>query len=1125
MGKHTSYIPLHGHSAYSFGDSPARISDLVSRAKEIGADAMALTEHGNMCSFFKFYKECKEQNIKPIVGCELYHNDLFYEDNKRFLEVKRGTSLIDNLQKKIRVENDTDNEEYGSESDNNHFLAYAKNYEGVKNIIHLSNIGFTNFYRKPLVNTELIYEKLDDNNMITTGCMQSKFNQMILKGQGAELEKLLKSFKDKFGDNIYLEVQLNGMKEQNEINEFYYMVSKKLGIKPVFALDYHYANKEDWYIQYLIYVIRQRQTIASYPEDKWFYTVRDLYIKEIDAVYAAAKRDDFDLDFLEEAIDSTFEIRDKTDIKMPVYPDNFPKFTESKKDSYSIFLQKLKERFRDKVDSGLIPKEHESLYIERLSEEIKLIKSKDYVDYFLILDDLLNNFVYKEGGTVGAGRGSAPASLVLYTLGVTKVDPIKHNFVLERFINENRKDPADVDIDFDVDIHGGVEGYLKKTYGEDKVCHIVNFGKFGSKTAIKDLCRIFELDFNLSNKLTGMFSAIRTDDAIEQELENARTLAGNLKDTALVSFIDDNAEMFMDYGNKLIGVVRQSGKHASGILISNKKLIDSDLPVIRVDDEIITGVQEGGDEREVAELGYCKLDILGLITASIIKEAIGNVEKNYNIKNLENTLLTSEFDDPKVYDEFCKGNSRDIFQFGSDNMIFFIKNMQPRTIDDLCIINASWRPAAIHAGCIDELLENRKDLAKAKQKYDAIHPKLWGILEQSCGVISFQEQVMFVLKELGGFTLAEADGVRKILKMLDKKQSPENTEKFNKMLKKFTDGAIANGVSPENAKALLELLAKYSEYSFNRAHSFTYAINAYMSMWLKVNYPLEYYASLLNYASVDNMSWFTKEATSQGVKFNEFKMGNTGARFSVDYINKSVSYGLNIIKGFSAVDIPKIVELKADNVYDLIEKLTEEKIGKRACESLCRLNYFKDVYDNNKLLLACIEGCKKLKKGVTIEKKIDEIVTSAGDKDLKYTRTELFAFEKEYLQFYINEHPYHRHLNNFRKSDREMFDHLMNSDNAISPKAMMVENISEGEYVLYGLINDIKILKSKKTKKEYFKILLEDDESQVYITTFIPQDIANIKSGDFIFIEAIKNSYGFTKKRGRDTLFIVNDDA
>lgn len=1110
-GRFSTYQVLHGHSTYSFGDSPARISDLVARAKEIGADALALTEHGNMASFFKFYKECKDKNVKPIIGCELYQNDLFYENKEKFLFSKRG-------------KDETDNEEYGSDSDNNHFLVYARNYEGVKNIIHLSNIGFTNFYRKPLVSTELINFHLNDNNIITTGCMQSKFNQMILNKRGKEVEELLKKFKDKFGDNIYLEVQLNGLKEQNEINEFYYQVHRRLGIKPVFALDYHYANKEDWYIQYLIYVIKQRQTIASYPEEKWFYTVRDLYIKEIDDIYVAAKRDNLDLDFLELSIDSTFEIRDKTDIQMPVYPDNFPKFTESKKDSYSIFLKKIKERFQAKIEVGLIPVDKLDLYIDRLHSEIRLIKSKDYVDYFLILDDLLNNFVYKEDGTVGPGRGSAPASLVLYTLGVTKVDPIKNNFVLERFINENRKDPADVDIDFDVDIHPEVETYLKQRYGEDKVCHIVNFGKFGSKTIVKDLCRIYELDFNLSNKLTSMFSAIRTDLPIESELETARDLAVSLKDDDLLKFIDDNYELFIKHGNKLLGVVRQSGKHASGILISNKKLVESDLPVLRVDDEIITGVQEGGDEREVAELGYCKLDILGLITASIIKESIGNVEKNYGLVNLENTLLTSKFDDHKVYDEFCKGNSRDIFQFGSDNMIYFIKNVQPRNIDDLCIINASWRPAAIKAGCIDELLENRKDLTKAKQKYVAIHPKLWDILEPSCGVISFQEQVMFVLKEIGGFTLAEADGVRKILKLLDKKQSVENTEKFNKMLKKFTEGAVSNGVTLENAQALLELLAKYSDYSFNRAHSFCYAVNAYISMWLKVNYPLEYYASLLNYASIEDMTWFTKEAISQGVKFNEFKLGNTSERFGVDYENKTIRYGLNIIKGFSKNDVPKIVSLKVKNIYELVSKIIDEKIGKKAYESLCKLDYFRDVYKDSKLLLACIEGCKKLKKGEIFAEKIDNIIASTEDKDRKYSRAEMFSFEKEYLQFYINEHPYFRHLNNFRKKDKEMFDYLVDSNNAISPKIMMTENIAEGSYILYGLINDIKILKSKKTKKEYFKILLEDDESQVYVTTFVPQDVANLKSGDFIFIKANKNSYGFTKERGKDTLFVVDDE-
>lgn len=715
--KRTSYIPLHGHSTYSFGDGVTKIEDIINRVKEIGSDSVALTEHGNMSSFFKFYKAARENNIKPILGCELYHNDLYYEDKEKFLSIKRGGVGVDKDNNDSGLNND-ENDEYGQDGKNNHFLAYAKNYDGLGNIIKLSNLGFENFYRKPLISTNDIFSNLNENNIVTTGCLQSKFNQMILKGQFEEVANIIKKYYEKFGNDFYLEIQLNQLDEQKRVNEFYKMVHEKTGIKPVFALDYHYAYKDDWYIQYLLYVIKQRKTIKTFSEDDWFYNVRDLYIKEIDDIYERGEKYGIDLDFLGKAIDSTFEIRDKVDIQIPLYTDNFPKFTDSKEKSEEIFLEKLRTKFEEKVKSQLIPNDHIDEYLERLKYEVDVISSKGFVDYFLILDDLLTNFVYKSGGATGAGRGSAPASLVLFILDITKLDPIRHNLIFSRFINPERIDPADVDLDIDSETQKKVEDYLKERWGENKVCHISNFIKFGSKTVIKDLCRIFELDFNLSNRLTAYFDDMKTVSfSMKVELENAKNIATKKKENDLVKFIEDNEEIFIKYGDKLAGMIRQTGKHASGTLVSNKPLKESFIPILKVDGEIVTGVQEGADEREVAELGYCKLDILGLKTASIINEVYKLVEKHHGVKDLETKILLSNFDDEKVYREFEIGDCRDIFQFGSDNMISLIKKVKPNSEKDLCTINALWRPAIIN--CLKKGSKiNTKDGFKNIEKLD-----------------------------------------------------------------------------------------------------------------------------------------------------------------------------------------------------------------------------------------------------------------------------------------------------------------------------------------------------------------------------------------------------------------------
>jgi len=1094
-----SYIPLHGHSTYSFGDGVTRIPDIVARTKEIGADAVALTEHGNMASFLKFWKECKEQGVKPILGCELYINDLFHADVDRFKEAKK--ELRD--AKRAAKEAGDDSDEFDSESNNNHFLAYCRNYEGVKNLIRLSNMGFENFYRKPLVSTEMIWEQLDDNNIITTGCIQSRFNQLVLQGDEPGAEALIKKFADKFGDNFYLEVQLNELDMQAQVGEFYHRLWKRTGLKPVFALDYHYANKDDWFIQYLLYVIKQRQTVESYPPEDWFYTVRDLFIKDIDYIYEQARKYGMDEDFLGVAIDNTFEIRDKVDIEIPKYPDNFPKFTDSAKESKDIFLTNLREKFKLKLEQGLIPEDQVDEYMARIKYEAEIIISKDMVDYFLILDDILTGHVYATGGATGAGRGSAGGSLVLFVLDITKIDPIKHNLIFERFMNPARIDPADIDMDIDSDTQKGVEGYLKERYGLEKVCHIANFGKFGAKTIVKDLCRVFSLDFKLSNELTGLFDTLKSDLPIADELDRAYTVAEKQNNAKLMKFISEHREMLVELGDKMLGMVRQVGRHASGILVCNTTLNTAEIPVIHSAGELVTGVQEGGDEREVGELGYCKLDILGLNCSSITNEALKFIEAKHGIKDLEMTILTGEFDDEQVYDEFYRGNCRDIFQFGSDSMINLIRQVQPKSIDDLAAINALFRPAVIYAGGIDDYLGNKADVDKAKAHLAGIHPKLWEILEETYGVPCFQEQIMFILQQIGGFSLAEADDGRKTLKLLHKGNQDKN-DRFLEMLAKFKKGAKEAGIEDSDLDWLLDIMGKYSEYSFNKSHSLAYAMNAYVSMYLKIHYPLEYYAALLNHSTNEDLSWFIKQAISQGVEFGEFKMGEVSNRFEVDYDNDRIIYGLHIVKGISSNDIDNVVELNVERPLELVEMIHEKKIGKRSYQALCRLGFFSAVTEKDKLLLEQILECKSMRKRDTYKSRMAE-ATKAFEGEVVSTQTESFAAEKELLQFYISEHPFKLFVDRVNAIDPSVVSDMM------SPK-QAPNDLADGTYMLYGLVSEIQIKKSKKTRREYYKVVLEDDEQSVFVTFFNTYDVTKMNIGDVVIIPSNKSSFGFAKE-------------
>ena len=1085
--KLNTYIPLHGHSTYSQGDGVCKIEDIVKRAKDIDVKGIALTEHGNMSSFYKFYKICKENDINPIIGCELYVNDLYYNDNKEFLRIKR----------------DKESKEK-EKAANNHITVYCKNYQGVKNLIGLSNIGYKNFYRSPLVSTNLILEKLDNNNIVTTGCLASAFNRNIVNDNTKETIRLIKLFYDKFGSDFYFEILLNDLEEQEKCNSFYKKICEKIDIKPVFSLDYHYVEKGGWYIQYLLHLIKNRKTISGFPESEWYYSVRDLYIKNIDEIYELSEKFNINKEFFEDAINSTIEINEKVNIELPLYPDNFPKFNINKEESKEQFIQKLKIKWKEKVENNLIPSDKIEEYKKRLKYELDIIIKKDFVDYFLILDDLLNNFVYKGGGATGAGRGSAPGSLVLFVFDITKIDPIKHNLIFERFLNPSRTDPSDVDLDVDSETQKLVEDYLKEKYGKDKVCHIANFGRFGAKTTIKDLCRIFELSFTLSNRLTSYFSGTNDQISIKDELKKAFNIAKSKNEIDLVEFIKDNKELFVDIGEKFIGLIRQSGRHASGILVSNKNFDEGEIPIVKLKGEIITAIQEGGDDREVGELGFCKLDILGLRAVSIINDTIKLVEQHYDINNIEQRILKSDLDDSKIYNEFKKGRTRDIFQFGSDSMINLLKEVKPKSINDLSSINSLYRPAVIEAGGVDSYLNNRGDLKNTKKILDKVHLKLWDIVGETAGVPIFQEQIMFILQKIGNFTLAEADDGRKILKLLHK-GNQEKTENFHKMIEEFKKRALQNGVKENNVEWLLEILGKYSEYSFCCAHSLSYAMNAYILMWLRVYYPKEYFSTLFNFASKDDLSIFFKQAKSKGVRISNLKFNKTDDKFSVDYDNNRIKFGLNIIKGVQSKDINKINNIKAKNIYELVEEIIKNKISKRTIDPLCRLQYFDKIFKNSKVLEYILIEAKKIKKNKNIKEEID-IFINENQSNEDWSEQELLQFEKKYLEFYFNVHPFEKKHNQLRIQTPDFYRQIY------SPKQLQ-DNVMSTEYIICGIVSDIIMKKSKKNNKEYYRIVIEDEQKQIGITAFNSRDIVDINGGDFIVLSASKNRFGFTKTK------------
>lgn len=671
------------------------------------------------------------------------------------------------------------------------------------------------------------------------------------------------------------------------------------------------------------------------------------------------------------------------------------------------------------------------------------------------------------------------------------------------FVLTHNSDAPDVDLDLDSNIHKTVESYLVDKYGIDKVCHIGNYLKFGAKTIVKDLSRVYELDYYLTNKLTSLFSA-NMNTSVTDELKQALDTAKKMDDKDLMAFIEDNYKIFKN-GDRMVGMIRQSGRHASGILISDKKLNQSDIPVIKAKGELVTAVQEGMEDREVSELGYMKLDILGLTTAGIVNDTFKLVENKYGIKNLEMTLLKSNFDDEKVWEQFAIGNCQDIFQFGSNGMRAVIKDIGPNNIYELTAINSLYRPANIEANMIQEYIANRLNPEVAKKRINETYSGLYELLQETYGAIVYQEQIMFVLQEVGGFSLAESDKARKILKKLYKKGSEsEQNPEFTKLINQFKQGAIKKGVSEANAELLLQTLSKYTGYTFNKSHSLAYSINAYVSMYLKVHYPLEYFSTLFNYSSQDDMVSLFKIASEQGIKFNDFIVNEVGEKFSVDYTKSTIKMGLQSVKGLPVKDIQKLLDVRINTLTELLVFVKEAKLGKKAIETLCRLGYFSPIHSNSKSLEDILFKAKALKKDVQQESLFPETGTP-NDLDLTndYTISEKLKYQLEYLGYYISEHPFFATERIARHIEQKI------SAKMYCPKEA---HSKAKEILVYGVVTTME-LKKTKSGKDYFNLTLEDDIKQIQIKVWDTSEVQEVKIGNSIAMTVECNKFGFSKSR------------
>lgn len=1061
-----NFIHLHVHTEYSLLDGAAKIKDLVKTVKEQGANAVAITDHGTMAGALTFFAECYKNNIKPIIGCEFYvAKDRLYKHGR---------------------------------PDNAHLILLAKNNEGYQNLLKLHAIACREgFYYKPRIDYDVL-EKHSKGLICLSACLVGDIAQYLLKRQFDEAYKLGLRLKNMFDEgDFYIELENHKLKEQIEILEPLNDLAKKLGVKTVATNDAHYIKREDAEMQDVLMCIQMARFVDE--TDRLKFGTDEFYIKTREEMEEV-------LGDYPEALDTTQEIADKCFVTIkakshkdiPNLPENctlrdnenfIPKYVPENMTAYE-FLKKLcydglKERY------PVITKEIQ----DRADYELDIIREQGFVEYFLVVWDYIN-FARKNNIPVGPGRGSGAGSIVAYTSGITRVDPIKYNLLFERFIHRERVSMPDFDVDFDYDRRDEVIEYVKRKYGKDNVAYIGTFGTMAAKNAIRDVGRVLRLNLSTVNKICKEIP-FKLPEGIKKPpvLKYYFGLTGEKENDkyiipALRKFYDESEEIkkVIDMSVKLEGMPRQTSTHACGILIAPEP-VDNYVPLLRNGEQIATQYSMV----ELEDLGLLKMDFLGLRTLTDIDKTLKLVKK---IHGVDIDFYNMEYDDENVFKLISSGNTDAVFQLESGGMKSFMKKLKPDNLEDIIAGISLYRPGPMKF--IDKYVENKHNPSGIVYDHECLRP----ILEATYGIIVYQEQVMQIVQAMAGYSLAQADMVRRIMGKKKVEKMAAEREKFLFGYKdpkglKSIDGAIKRGVPEEVAKKVFSDMEDFAKYAFNKSHAAAYAYLSYQTAYLKCYYPVEFIVAVLNnrITSLDEIKKYIIYARQQNIEVLPPDINKSETYFSVD--NNKIRYGLSALKNVGIGVVDEIVGDREKygeftSLQNFIERTLALGVNKRCIESMILSGAFDSLGNTRSQLMNVYESImdvvsrdnKSKATGQTsfFDDKLVEKDLGIKLPDIKeYAKSVKLKFEKQVLGFYLSGHPLDNHLEEFNsftfnssmikdrkeleEEDEENFDEVIIEEDEI--KADM-------SVVCGGSIEEIKKVYTKVGNREMAIIRVED---------------------------------------------------
>ena len=1016
-----NFVHLHCHTEYSLLDGANKVDKMFERIKALNQPAVAMTDHGNMFGAIEFYREAKSRGVKPIIGCEIYVAPTSRFDRKG---VDKGPK------------------EY-----NNHLILLAMNNEGYRNLCKLVSLGYIEgFYYKPRIDKELLRE-LNGGLIALSACLQGEVSQALSYGNYEKAKLAVEQYASIFGDRYYIEIQDNKLAEQEKVNRLLVELAKDTSIPVVATNDCHYGERADFHAHDVLLCVQTGKTIDE--DNRLKIETDELYLKS-----AEEMRQGFE--FCPGAVERTVEIAARCNVEIEFGKYHFPNFTPPKEISLDDYLVELAHKGLEERLEGVTDAQVRKTYFERLDYELGVIIDMQFPGYFLVVADFIN-YAKQHGIPVGPGRGSSAGSLVAYAMRITDLDPIRHVLLFERFLNPERKSMPDIDVDFCIRGRAQVIQYVKDKYGADRVAQIATFGTLKAKAAIKDVGRALGFSFAEADSIAKLIPAPKQgfDYPLTEAMKMEPRLGELMKN-------DVRVKTLMDHALRLEGLVRHASTHAAGVVLSNLPLVEHCPLFVDKDGGIVTQYEMTWVEK----IGLVKFDFLGLKTLTLIHDCLTLIEAARGVKvDIDRLPL----DDKKTYKTLCQGNTTGVFQLESTGIREMTVRIRPNCFEDLVAILALYRPGPLDSGMAEDFI-NRKS---GKEKIKYLHPLLETILKDTYGVIVYQEQVMQTAQILAGYSMGDADILRRAMGKKDPEEMAAQRERF-------VSGAVAKNIDGKRATEIFDQMETFARYGFNKSHSAAYALVSYQTAYLKTHYPVEFMAALLTseMGDTDKVIKNLADCRDKDIEVLAPDVNESGANFTP--VGDKIRFGLAGVKNVGEKAVEVILESRTkdgpfESLFDFCRRVDMTAVNRRVIESLIKCGAFDSTQVSRARMSGALDDAMKVGQAYQRDQASNQIdifsvlgtPTKAAKKAgesypavTEWSQQEALAFEKEALGFYITGHP----LDKYERTLKKITSGTV---------AALKERGQSGEFRLGGVVSALRLRNTKKGDR-YGSFNLED---------------------------------------------------